>query len=109
MKKADNKKIYRKEVSEWVEVLSYLLVIISIFLNFILYITQEPVKSLFVGLFVVIWTLFIGIITIICGYKCSRWAVKIKRNPNIAYVIGFLFGLLGLLVYYVYYESSINK
>jgi len=50
-----------------------------------------------------------GIIGIWCGGKCASWAVKIKKSPNWAYVIGFILGLVGLLIYYIYYKIKSKK
>ena len=50
-----------------------------------------------------------GIISLFCGYLCSKWAAKIKKSVNAAFIIGFLFGLAGLLGYFIYYKIKIKK
>jgi hypothetical protein len=42
--------------------------------------------------------------SVLCGYTCAILAYKIERNINIAYVIGFIVGIVGLLGYYIYYR-----
>lgn len=52
---------------------------------------------------------FLGIgfaISFACADKCMDWAVKIKKDVNIAYLVGFLFGLVGLLGYWLYYKEN---
>lgn len=47
-----------------------------------------------------------GIISLIigfaCGNKCVDWSIKINKNKNWAFLIGFFFGLFGLLGYWLY-------
>ena len=54
-------------------------------------------------------TFISGIIGIACGFKCSKWAKQINKGMNWAFVIGFLFNLVGLLVYFIYYKSNKKK
>ncbi|MEA3429721.1 MAG: hypothetical protein U9R08_00450 [Nanoarchaeota archaeon] len=46
-----------------------------------------------------------GLIGMGCASLCYKWAVRIKSSPGLAYVLGFIFGLFGLLGYYIYYRS----
>lgn len=55
------------------------------------------------------WTLIGGFIAITCGNKCSHLAFEIKKNQNWAYIIGFLFSLLGLLSYWIYYTKKMAQ
>lgn len=80
----------KKQVDKWLKISSYIFVGLTI---------------LFVG-FV---NLIGGIIALACGDKCSVWALKINENLNVAYVIGFLFGLFGLLGYWIYYKRMKTK
>jgi len=43
-----------------------------------------------------------AIIALLCANKCVQWAIEKKKDKNIAYFIGFVFGLLGLIVYSIY-------
>ncbi len=44
-----------------------------------------------------------------CGYKNYEWAREIKKNTDIAFLIGYCFGLLGLLGYWIYYRNKPKK
>ena len=46
------------------------------------------------------------VINILVALKCIDWAKKIKSNKIIAFLIGFFLGLLGLLIYWIYYRSK---
>ena len=37
-----------------------------------------------------------------CGKKCFEMASKIKKPKSFAYLIGFMFAFLGLLIYWIY-------
>ena len=50
-----------------------------------------------------------GIVGLLCGYQCFKWATRIKKHPTPGYLIGFFFGLFGLLGYYIYYRVKKNK
>lgn len=41
--------------------------------------------------------------------QCSKWAYKINKSMNLAYSVGFLFSLLGLIGYAIYYNSIKGK
>ncbi len=42
-----------------------------------------------------------------CAGKCVEWSEKIDAGPNFAYAVGFIGGVVGLLIYWIYYK--INK
>jgi hypothetical protein len=49
---------------------------------------------------------FIGIwVAFKCARQCSRWAREKKRDRSIAYLFGGLLGLLGLLIYWIFYRT----
>jgi len=50
-------------------------------------------------------------IALACASKCVDFARRVKKSVNKAYVIGLLFGLLGLLGYWIYYKlhSPVKK
>jgi hypothetical protein len=50
-----------------------------------------------------------GLIPIACGNQCSKWAHKMHKNPNAAFILGWLLGLLGLLIYGIYYATQKDK
>ena len=41
-------------------------------------------------------------IAYLCANKCVEWAGKIKRSGNVAYLIGFIGGPIGLFFYWIY-------
>lgn len=92
----------KREVSPYLKISSYiLLALFSIFFIFLDYnqSSSEDLFNIFFGLMILIPLL------IFCGNKCSKWALKINKNPNIAYIIGLLFFPLGFLIYYIYYKN----
>lgn len=47
-----------------------------------------------------------------CGSKCVDWANKISKKRvdiNAAYSIGFIFGLIGLVGYWLYYRNKLKS
>lgn len=40
---------------------------------------------------------------LLCGYQCAKFAQKIKGKKNLAFIIGYVFVLSGLLLYWIYY------
>ena len=49
------------------------------------------------------------IISLLCAYKCSKWAKEINKSINWAYAAVFFLGLLGLLIYWLYYRNKKKK
>lgn len=77
-----------KYISTWLSVIIYFLIISEIYFfgfTFLYVITT---------LMALVW-----------GDKCSEWASKIKKNVDIAYIVGFLFGFLGFVVYWIKYKN----
>ena len=80
----------KKQVDKWLKISSYIFVgLTTLFFGFV--------------------NLLGGAIALGCGDKCSEWAFKINENLNVAYLIGFLFGLFGLLGYWIYYKRMKTK
>ncbi len=38
------------------------------------------------------------------AWLCARMAVKINRNPDFAWTLGFLFGFIGFATYWIYFR-----
>lgn len=95
----------KKNVSTWLKITAYSVIGLFTISDFFSNLTEENVSSA-EALGASVWTLIGGIIGIACGIKCSKWAGEIKKSPNVAYVIGFIFSLLGLLAYWIYYKAK---
>jgi len=100
-----------KAIAQWLLIASYsflaLIIIIDIYANsYGVGLTDTFNVGVAVGSS--FWTLVGGLINIACGKKNAKWALKIKRSMNIAYIIGFVFGLLGLLGYWIYYKVQLR-
>lgn len=78
------RKNQKRKLSTWVWVIVILLIMFNIVTDFVV-------------------ALFVLIIGFLVGYQNYDWAKKIKKNTDTAFTIGFAFGLLGLLGYWVYY------
>jgi len=50
-----------------------------------------------------------GFIVIKCAEKNAEWASKINKSMKIAYIIGFMLGIFGLLGYFIYYKIKRKK
>lgn len=48
------------------------------------------------------------VIDIIIGFKCMDWASQIKADKTWAFFVGFLFGLIGMLIYWNYYKKELK-
>lgn len=44
-----------------------------------------------------------GMIALGCASKCYDWGKRLGNKGILAYLIGFFFSLIGLLLYYIYY------
>lgn len=96
-------------VSSWVIIISWILVILSYMLEVN---EQMPYHDSPAGAMgaATVFALIPGIIGIMwCAKKNVEWASKINKNKNIAYAIGFLFNLLGTLMYWIYYKVNIRE
>jgi hypothetical protein len=84
-----------KKVSTWLIVFSLILVVVP--LGF---------TALWSGFSYFFPALIGDIVRLFCAFKCSKWAKEIDKSMNWAFVIGFMFSLLGLLGYFIYYKSK---
>ncbi len=93
----------RSNVSTWLRIVSYILVGIIVVLDYFSLLAEGylPGAETLGRVFIVF---IAGLVGIACGNKCSKWAIEIKKSPNVAYAFGFLFILLGLLIYWTYYR-----
>lgn len=94
LKKVTIPKRPKSAVSLWLRIASYVIAGFSILGGY-----SEGSSGFLLGV----------VIALGCAYKCGNWAVEIKKSPNWAYVIGFVFGLFGLLGYYIYYKREKKK
>ena len=83
-------KEYKKPWWVWIIIVIYGLLIYLAVIN--------PIGCIFV--------IFIGFV---CGNQCVSWATQIKKSKNVAFFIGFVSGLSGLLGYWIYYKIKIRK
>ncbi len=88
-----------KKVSFWLLFGSIFFVFFLTYSSFASRVTGNPIGE---G----IWALIMGLIALKCGHQNSKWANKIEKSMNWAYFIGFMFSLIGLLVYYIYYSKK---
>ena len=94
--KTEFKNIFHPLVKEglpiWVRIVTGIIVILTIvamaFGDFM------EIISIFIGLFILLY----------CSKKCFELALEIKKSTTLAYIIGILFSLLGLLDYWIYYK-----
>lgn len=72
--------------------------------------TYLTIFTIILGLFALFLSGFFGlggiVIGYICGEKCAEWSQMKNKNSSIAYLFGLLLGLLGLLIYYIYFKLS---
>jgi len=92
------------EVSPWIKAISYIFVGAAIVLEFFSNLSGYAPEEVGYAMGASFWLLVAFLIAITCANICSGWASRIKESPNIAYSIGFLFGLLGLVGYWIYYK-----
>ncbi len=51
-----------------------------------------------------------GFIALFCASKNYKWAREIGKKGNFAFFVGLFLGLMGLLIYYIYYRvNNIEK
>lgn len=48
-------------------------------------------------------------VAIYCANKNVSWASEMDRNTNWAFLIGIVFGLIGLLAYWIFYKMHIEQ
>ena len=100
-------------VSSWLKITSYILIVIFSFSSYLVYLADNQILSSY-GYGGALGATIAGaimpmVIGIFCGNKCAKWASKIKKSPNVAYIVGFIFALLGLLGYWIYYKIKSKK
>ena len=77
-----NKTEYKKPIWLWIVIISYAIIMMG-------------------G-----YGIIITIIGFLCGNKCASIA---KKNKNFAFLVGYLFNLVGLVFYEIYFYYSKNK
>ena len=77
------------------------------------YIPKGPIIGSIIFVVFMILTLGIDIITIIgftlsfvCAFKCADLAKSNKGEPSLAYVLGFIFTIFALVLYYLKYYGQ---
>ena len=103
----------KRIAAPWLKKIAQWLVALSVLLQFIINLTEISSFSgyqLGYAAGTTFWTFIFGFIALICADECSKWSLKIKKNPNIAYIFGFILFIPGLLIYWIYYLviSKIN-
>lgn len=97
--------IEKKEVSKilryGIYIISFLLVASDYSYN-LQYFAYDTAMAAGATIFSVIGIL----IALYCADKCSKWASEIDKSINLAYAMGFSFGLVTLLLYWFYYKSK---
>ena len=88
----------KKEVSRILEYGIYIIIILQITLGFLFFSIYEGI-GMIIGALVIVY----------CANKNEEWASKIDRDVNLAFVFGIVFGLFGLLVYWILYKIRINN
>jgi hypothetical protein len=89
-------------VANWLKTLCFIIAIIDIFLS-----GSGAVESGSAAISAAVGPTIIGVaIAFISAGYCAKWATKIKKNPNVAYGIGFFLGILGLVIYGIYYRTK---
>ena len=91
-----------KKVSRWLIIIAFILVCGAVCLDYSININDTP-NDIAYAIGATTVSLMGGVIALACANKCSDWAKKINKSMNFAYVIGFVFGLLGLLGYWIYF------
>jgi len=64
------------------------------------------INTIFLFYLIGVVGLFVGILAIAFGTVCYEWSIEIKKNKTIAFLIGLLFGLFGVIAYFIYYKIS---
>jgi len=54
-------------------------------------------------------TIIFTIIWFFCANKCVEFSNRINKSNNWAFFIGFVFGLIGLLGYWIYYKINYKE
>ncbi len=83
------------KINIWIIILS----IVIILWEFVVYPSSRSLAN----------TIWYSILSFPFAYKCSRLAMKINKSRNWAYIIGFLFSIIGLIVYYGYYQRIVKQ
>jgi hypothetical protein len=103
--------VRKAKVANWLKILSWLFIAYDVAHTWYSYYMKGS-TGLFAFIWAIsesIWSIIWGLLSIWCGFKCAKWATRIKKSPDWAYAIGFLFGLLGLLGYWIYYKGKTKK
>jgi len=93
LKKVSLEKKKQKSISKWIIHAAWFYLLFSISLDII-----AGTEGTYFIIFIPLIRAAIGFA---CGYKCSYWAKKIDKSMNWAFVIGYMFNLIGLAIYFI--------
>ena len=96
LKKVSLEKKKQKSISKWIIHAAWFYLLFSISIDII-----ARTEGTYFIIFIPLIRAAIGFA---CGYQCSFWAKKIDKSMNWAFVIGYMFNLIGLLIYFLYYN-----
>ncbi|MFA6424701.1 MAG: hypothetical protein WCW64_00780 [Phycisphaerae bacterium] len=96
-------------VAYWLIVLSVVLFILFALSAFVSDYEGVPNKDTYYFMNIGVSSIIAAIIVFGSAITCARWAQKINNNLNIAYAIGFLTNVIGLLGYWIYYKNKTKK
>ena len=91
-------------VSGWLLYGTYLLAVFVVFLDFLDNLYYYYDLGIYGAMGATLWSVLGAFIAVGCGHKCADFANRIGKSVNFAYAIGFVLGLLGLLIYWLYYK-----
>lgn len=78
--------IHPSGVSLWILLIAYLLSLLLLIIN--------------------LMSLILVLLSLACAVDCVKLAKRMKKNNDIAYIIGFIFSLIGLIIYWIYYKNK---
>lgn len=98
-----------KGVAYWLVALSVVLFILFAIPAFVGNYEEMPTKDM--GYFVSMGmsSIMAAILVFGSAIACTKWAKKTNKSLNIAYAIGFLTNVIGLLGYWIYYKNKTKK
>ena len=103
------KQIYQAEFEDLNKYLRYFLyfLIVSIaIVDLVVSMFAMLDEGFLAGILVLFFLIAIQVVFIVCAYLAGLWCFSLSysnrgKHPNFAFIVGFLFGMIGVAAYYI--------
>jgi len=103
------KQIYQAEFEDLHQYLRYFLIILMMSIalfDIVVSIFAAIDEGFLIGILILFLLVAIEVVFLVCAYLAGLWCFSLSysnrgKHPNFAFIIGFLFGMIGVAAYYI--------